>query len=54
VPEAPHVHVFAAVGSASLDGITLATGDGARLTDAGSPTLVAGPVGVEVLVWATA
>jgi len=54
MPEAPHVHVFAAVGSASLDGTILATGDAARLTDAGSPTLVAGPTGVEVLVWATA
>ncbi len=54
VPDAPHVHVFVAVGSASLDGIALATGDAARLTDAGSPTLVAGPTGVEVLVWATA
>ena len=54
VPDAPHVHVFAAVGSASLDGHPLATGDAARLTDAGSPTLVAGPTGVEVLIWATA
>jgi redox-sensitive bicupin YhaK (pirin superfamily) len=54
IPEAPHVHVFVAVGNATLDTIPLATGDAARLTDAGSPTFVAGPEGAEVLVWATA
>jgi redox-sensitive bicupin YhaK (pirin superfamily) len=54
VPEAPHVHVFVADGDARLDGNALATGDAARLTDAGTPGLVAGPTGAEVLVWATA
>ena len=54
VPDAPHVHLFVAVGQVALDGAALATGDAARLTDAGSPTLVAGPDGAEVLVWATA
>ena len=54
VPEAPHVHVFVAVGRAALDGTPLATGDAVRLTDAGTPTLVAGVDGTEVLIWATA
>jgi redox-sensitive bicupin YhaK (pirin superfamily) len=54
VPDAPHVHLFVAVGSAALDGTALGTGDAARLTDAGTPTLTAGPDGTEVLVWATA
>jgi len=54
VPDAPHVHVFVADGDALLDGTILATGDAARLTDAGTPGLVAGPTGAEVLVWATA
>jgi redox-sensitive bicupin YhaK (pirin superfamily) len=54
VPDAPHVHVFVAVGSAALDGAALATGDAARLTDAGTPTVIAGVDGAEVLVWATA
>ncbi len=54
VPDAPHVHVFVAVGDAALDGTPLATGDAARLTDAGTPTLTAGGDGTEVLIWATA
>jgi redox-sensitive bicupin YhaK (pirin superfamily) len=54
VPDAPHVHVFVAVGDARLDDAPLATGDAARLTDAGTPTLVAGAGGAEVLIWATA
>ena len=54
VPESPHGHVFVAVGAAALDDADLATGDAARLTDAGSPTLTAGTDGAEVLVWATA
>ncbi len=53
IPEAPHVHVFVAIGDASLDGRALRTGDAARLTDAGTPTLTAGAEGAEVLVWAT-
>jgi quercetin 2,3-dioxygenase len=54
VPDAPHVHVFVAVGGAALDGTALATGDAARLTDAGALTLSAGDGGTEVLIWATA
>jgi len=53
VPDAPHVHVFVAVGAADLEGTALATGDAARLTEAGSPALTAGADGAEVLVWAT-
>jgi quercetin 2,3-dioxygenase len=53
VPDAPHVHVFLAVGTAALGAETLATGDAARLTDAGSLALTAGHDGCEVLVWAT-
>ncbi len=54
VPEAPHVHLFVAVGSATLDPAeALAEGDAVRLVDAGSPGLVAGPDGAEVLIWAT-
>jgi redox-sensitive bicupin YhaK (pirin superfamily) len=54
VPGAPHVHVFVAIGTAALAGAPLATGDAARLTDAGTPTLTAGTDGAEVLIWATA
>jgi quercetin 2,3-dioxygenase len=53
VPDAQHVHAFVAVGDATLDGTPLATGDAARLTHAGSPSLTAGPDGAEVLLWAT-
>ena len=55
VPDGRHVHLFVAVGAASLEGAgELAEGDAARLTAAGSPTLTAGPKGAEVLVWVTA
>jgi quercetin 2,3-dioxygenase len=54
VPEAPHVHVFVAVGSAVLGDEELATGDAVRLTDAGALSLRAGEDGAELLVWATA
>jgi len=55
VPDASHVHVFVAAGSASLDGTgALATGDAARLTAAGAPVLEAGSQGGEVLIWETA
>jgi quercetin 2,3-dioxygenase len=58
VPDAPHVHVFVAKGTAALDGAdgdgALDTGDAARLTDAGERTLTAGDAGTEVLVWETA
>ncbi|MGZ4683553.1 MAG: pirin family protein, partial [Acidimicrobiales bacterium] len=55
VPDAPHVHLFVAVGSAALEGAgDLAEGDAVRLTGAGDPDLVAGATGAEVLIWATA
>jgi len=55
VPDVAHVHLYVARGSATLDGAgVLATGDAARLTRAGSPTLTAGPDGAEVLIWETA
>jgi redox-sensitive bicupin YhaK (pirin superfamily) len=55
VPDGPHAHVFIAVGAADLEGAgRLVVGDAARLTDAGTPTLTAGPDGAEVLVWVTA
>jgi redox-sensitive bicupin YhaK (pirin superfamily) len=54
VDDAPHAHVFVAVGDARLGDAALATGDAARLTAAGSLELTAGVDGAEVLVWATA
>ncbi|MEL6890771.1 MAG: pirin family protein, partial [Actinomycetota bacterium] len=55
VPADRHVHVFVPRGSADLElAGHLATGDAARLTDAGGLDLVAGDGGAEVLVWATA
>jgi hypothetical protein len=55
VPGAPHVHVYVAGGDATLEpGGQLATGDAARLTDAGTPAITAGDEGAELLVWATA
>src|SRR5688500_17477146 len=55
IPDAPHVHAFVAVGDAALDGSEkLATGDAARLSDAGALPLTAGDDGCEVLVWETA
>lgn len=54
VPDDGHVHVYVALGSASLDGQELPQGGAARLTSAGSPMLTAGADGAEVLIWATA
>ena len=51
VPDARFAHVFVPVGTATLAGDDLGTGDAARLTEAGSPDLVGGPGGAEVLVW---
>jgi redox-sensitive bicupin YhaK (pirin superfamily) len=57
IPGAPHAHVFAAVGSAQLDGegppIALGTGDAVRATGEGALALTAGPEGCEALVWLT-
>jgi redox-sensitive bicupin YhaK (pirin superfamily) len=59
LPDAAHVHVFAAVGVADLAGTgngseALATGDAARLTGAGALELIASSDGCEVLIWETA
>jgi redox-sensitive bicupin YhaK (pirin superfamily) len=55
LPDAPHVHLFVPVGGVTLDGtVALATGDAARMRDAGTPAIVAGDDGSEILVWATA
>jgi redox-sensitive bicupin YhaK (pirin superfamily) len=55
IPDAPHVHVFVARGQADLEGADeLHEGDAARLTDAGTLALRAGPSGAEILAWATA
>ena len=52
VPDGAHVHVYLAIGAASLEGAgDLAAGDAVRLTAAGERTLTAGPAGAEVLVW---
>jgi redox-sensitive bicupin YhaK (pirin superfamily) len=52
LPDARSGHLFVARGSATVEGGgTLEAGDAARLTAAGSPTMVAGPDGAEVLVW---
>ena len=55
VPDGAHVHLFVALGGATLDGAgPLGEGDAARLTDAGTPALTAGDQGAEVLIWVTA
>ena len=55
IPVAPHVHLFVALGSAMLnESEQLGEGDALRLTGEGSHTIMAGPEGAEVIVWATA
>ncbi len=55
LPVAAHVHLFVAVGRATLDdGPALDTGDAVRLVSAEGHSLTAGEGGAEVLVWATA
>ena len=55
LPDAPHAHLFVAVGSASLvDAGALATGDAARCTAAGELVATAGADGAELLYWTTA
>ena len=55
IPDAPHVHLFVALGGGSLEsGEALETGDAARLAAAGGRRFTAGPAGAELLVWATA
>ncbi len=54
VPDSQFAHVFVPKGTAALDGTPLLTGDAARLSEAGSPTITAGPEGAEILIWAMA
>ena len=55
VPEGAHVHLFVAVGDATLEGAgALAEGDAVRLAGAGTPALTAGATAAEVLIWVTA
>jgi redox-sensitive bicupin YhaK (pirin superfamily) len=55
VPDARHVHVFVALGSAELEGAgALTAGDAVRLMAAGEVRLAAGVDGAEVLIWETA
>ncbi len=55
IPEAPHVHVFVALGAATFDGVEpLVEGDAIRLTNEGTHSISAGPEGAELIVWATA
>jgi redox-sensitive bicupin YhaK (pirin superfamily) len=52
VPDGRWAHVFVARGAAELVGAgQLAEGDAVRLTAAGSPRLIAGDAGAEVLIW---
>ena len=52
LPDAPLVHLFVPRGSVALEGAgDLAAGDAVRLAGVGSPGLVAGADGAEVLVW---
>jgi redox-sensitive bicupin YhaK (pirin superfamily) len=53
VMEAPHVHLYVARGSIELEQAgTLAAGDAARLSDAGTRRLIAGTSeGAELLIW---
>jgi redox-sensitive bicupin YhaK (pirin superfamily) len=54
VPDAPHVHLFVAVGDAELeDAGDLREGDAVRLTAAGQRRITAGSDGAEIIVWAT-
>jgi redox-sensitive bicupin YhaK (pirin superfamily) len=52
VPDGRWAHVFVARGTAELVGAgPLVEGDAVRLTAAGSPRLIAGDAGAEVLIW---
>ena len=50
LPDEPRQHVFAATGSASLDGVAMAAGDAVRLTDEPGRVVRAGEPSV-LLVW---
>ena len=52
LPDAPFLHVFAAIGEIDLAGTgKLVAGDAARITLTEGLTMTAGPAGAEVLVW---
>ncbi|MGY4767636.1 pirin family protein [Kribbella sp. CWNU-51] len=52
LPAAPYVHLFVALGTASLEGAgDLGTADAARLTDSDGRRITAGADGAELLVW---
>ena len=54
LPDDRHVHVFIALGSATLvGGHVMEQGAAARLSDVGAVTLTSGTEGAELLVWAT-
>lgn len=50
LPDAAFVHLFVPVGAVALDGTALATGDAARLRDAGRPVVQAREAS-EIIVW---
>jgi hypothetical protein len=55
LPDAPHAHLFVAVGGATLAGAgALTTGDAARCTAAGDLVATASGDGAELLYWVTA
>jgi quercetin 2,3-dioxygenase len=54
VPDARFAHVFVPKGAAEIDGTALLAGDAARLTEAGTPAITAGPEGAEILIWSMA
>jgi hypothetical protein len=52
LPAAPYVHLFVALGTASLEGAgDLGTADAVRLTDSDVRRITAGADGAELLVW---
>ena len=51
VPDSRAAHLFVPKGLVDLDGRPLLAGDAARLSDAGTPTITAGPEGAEILIW---
>ena len=54
LPESPFAHVFSARGSVVLElAGELATGDAARLVNAGGQQITAGSEGAEILIWNT-
>ncbi|MGW6280549.1 pirin family protein [Kribbella sp. NPDC055071] len=52
LPTAPYLHLFVALGTATLEGSgALGTADAARLNGSDGETITAGPAGAELLVW---